>query len=122
MDIVIKVLPTVLLVAFSQVLIKWRSEYLVGQTAQLPGAIQKYVFYFSDPYVIAAYLCGLIGSFAWLFTVSKLPLGQAFPVYQGLTFVLVLAASAWLFGEALTLPKVLGALLIVAGIAIGSQQ
>lgn len=122
MNVIIKVLPTVFLVALSQILIKWRSEYLVQSSAGLDSSFQKYFLYFTDPYVISAYVCGLVGSFAWLFTVSRLPLGQAFPIYQGLTFVLVLIASGYLLGEPITVYKIIGAVLIIAGIAIGSQQ
>jgi multidrug transporter EmrE-like cation transporter len=53
--------------------------------------------------------------------VSRLPLAQAFPIYQGLTFVCVVAASAFMLNEPMNMPKLLGAALILVGVAIGAQ-
>ncbi|MCP3726165.1 hypothetical protein M3I53_24050 [Paraburkholderia sp. CNPSo 3272] len=121
MEVVVRVLPTVLLVAYSQVIVKWRIENL----GRLPGAeytgVLKYVSYFLDPFILSAYVAGLVGSLAWLSTVSKLPLAQAFPIYQGLTFLMVVASSAALLDEPMNTPKLLGAALILVGVAVGAQ-
>jgi multidrug transporter EmrE-like cation transporter len=118
MGIILRVLPTVLLVAYSQLIVKWR-------VTNLPGShhtgLLKYLDYLLDPFILSAYLAGLIGSLVWLNAVAKLPLAQAFPIYQGLTFLVVVAGSAILLGEPMNSPKLLGAALILAGVAIGAQ-
>jgi multidrug transporter EmrE-like cation transporter len=121
MRIFLAVLPTVLLVVYSQVIVKWR----VGTLSDAIGAghpgMYKYIMYLFDPFILSAYVAGLIGSFAWLFTVSKLPLALAFPVYQGLTFLLVVIASAIILNEPMTSPKIIGICMILGGVIVGTR-
>ena len=51
---------------------------------------------------------------------TKFELSYAYP-FTSVGFVLVLILSAVFFHEAITIPKVIGMVLIVAGIIIGSQ-
>jgi multidrug transporter EmrE-like cation transporter len=121
MSILIRVLPIVPLVVYSQLIIKYRVSNPNVQLAIAHDGVSKYIAYIFDPYILSAYIAGLAGSLIWLFTVTKLPLAQAFPIYQGLTFLFVVLGSATLLGEPLNFAKVLGAALIVAGVTIGSQ-
>lgn len=75
--------------------------------------------FLSDPAIISAYGAALIGSFAWLYVVTKLPLTIAFPIYIGVTFALVLLGGWFFLGEALSSTKVIAILLIFAGIVLG---
>lgn len=121
MDAIFRILPTVVLVAYSQVIVKWRIEQLNSTHSLPPEGLLRYVAYLMDPFVLSAYVAALLGSFAWLYAVSKLPLAQAFPIYQGLTFLCVIAASALFLDEPLNSPKVIGAVLILVGVAVGAQ-
>lgn len=118
MGIILRILPTVFLVAYSQVIVKWRVT--VMPSSHHTGLL-RYVDYLLDPFILSAYVAGLIGSLVWLGAIAKLPLAQAFPIYQGLTFLVVVAGSAVLLNEPMNLPKVLGAAFIVVGVAIGAQ-
>ena len=51
---------------------------------------------------------------------TKFELSYAYP-FMSLAFVLVLVLSAVLFHEPLTVPKILGVLLIIIGIVVGSR-
>jgi multidrug transporter EmrE-like cation transporter len=51
---------------------------------------------------------------------TKLDLSHAYP-FMSLSFALVALASAWVFPEPLTGPKIAGVVLICLGVAIGSQ-
>lgn len=121
MDVILRIIPTVALVAYSQVIVKWRIENLKAVGAVMPEGIMRYVSYLLDPFILSAYIAGLLGSFAWLYAVSKLPLAQAFPIYQGLTFLCVIVASTFWLDEPMNGPKLLGASLILAGVVIGAQ-
>jgi multidrug transporter EmrE-like cation transporter len=121
MGVVLRVLPAVFLVAYSQVVVKWRIEQLGAPPgSHLAGGL-RYVAYLLDPFILSAYVAGFASSFVWLFAITKLPLAQAFPIYQGLTFVAVIASSALLLGEPMSTPKLLGAALIVTGVTIGAH-
>lgn len=71
---------------------------------------------FGAPWVYGAVI-GYLGSFfTWMSLLKHAPIGPAFAASH-LEVVSVLLLSAWLFGDALTAPRVAGAALIVAGIA-----
>ncbi|MFM0029594.1 hypothetical protein PQR70_25455 [Paraburkholderia madseniana] len=121
MRIFLSVLPTVLLVAYSQIIVKWRVVSLQVAADRYGSGIHKYIFYLFDPFVISAYVAGLVGSFAWLFAISKLPLALAFPIYQGLTFAVVVMASTLVLGEPMSSSKIIGICMILGGVIVGAR-
>jgi drug/metabolite transporter (DMT)-like permease len=70
---------------------------------------------FAQPWVYGA-VAGYIGAFfTWMTLLRPAPIGPAFAASH-LEVVSVTLLSAWLLHEPLTLPRVLGAVTIVAGI------
>lgn len=112
------ILPVALLVAYSQIMVKWRAATL-PVPATLTG---KLATMFADPLILSAYGAALAASVAWLFVVTKLPLTIAFPVYIGVTFVMVVIGGHMLLGEPLPLAKITAVALILAGIALGMSS
>lgn len=112
--------PTVLLVVYSQIVIKWR----IAALGVLPaGDWEKFVFLIRalfDPYVASGFIAAFVGSLTWLAALTKIPLNVGFPAYYGMTFVLVLLGSAWALGEQVTSTKIIGAVLIMVGVLVGS--
>ena len=112
---------TVVLVVYSQLVMKWQ----VGLAGDLPiGIIDKVLFLLQilfRPWVISGFAGAFLASLSWMAAMSKFPLSYAYP-FMSLAFVLVLAFSSLFFQESVTLPKVIGMALIVAGIIIGSQK
>jgi drug/metabolite transporter (DMT)-like permease len=70
---------------------------------------------FGKPWIYGAVI-GYIGAFfTWMSLLKHAPIGPAFAASH-LEVVSVMLLSVWLFDEHLTLPRVLGAVAIVAGI------
>ena len=111
---------TVLLSVYGQLIIKWQT----GKAGAFPTETGDRIRYLADflttPWVISSLLAAVLAAFAWIAALSHLELSRAYP-FVSASFVLVLVLSALVFGEALTVAKVAGALLIVAGLVIGSQ-
>ena len=123
MKILFSTFPVALLVAYSQIIVKWRMNNRGGLGVPDPdGWLGRLMVYIFDPYIISAYAAALLGSFAWLFVIARLPLAVAFPIYQGLIFLMVVVGSATLLGEAMTPTKLLAISLILAGVVLGVQQ
>jgi len=59
----------------------------------------------------------LLAGVCWMAAMTKLELSFAYP-FMSLSFVLVFIFSALIFHESITTPKVLGMLLIIAGIVV----
>ncbi|MDT4291151.1 hypothetical protein RO575_16410 [Methylomonas sp. MO1] len=121
MRLLLYVLPVAFLVAYSQLVVKWRAQ-LGGVVSLDKDFIHKLVGYFSDGYILSAYATALLGSFLWLVVVSRIPLSIGFPVYIGVTFLMVMVGS-WLFlGEPVSVIRMAAATLILAGIVLGATE
>ncbi|EGR0441123.1 multidrug efflux SMR transporter [Vibrio cholerae] len=78
----------------------------------------KYSEGFSKPLASVATLSALVISFVLLgIALRTLPLGVAYGIWVGIGAVGTALAAAFLFGETLTLIKLISLFLIVAGIA-----
>lgn len=122
MKILLSIFPIALLVAYSQIIVKWRTLRLGTSASDSMGLGARIFHYLSDPVLMSAYIAALLASIIWLFVVAKLPLAIAFPVYIGVTFILVFAGS-WIFlSESISPMRFLAALLILSGIALGVRN
>ena len=122
MRVLIFVLPIALLVAYSQIVVKWRT--LGSDTADMQNLhfFARMLKYLLDPVILSAYVAALLASFVWLYVITKLPLVVAFPVYIGVTFVLVIIGG-WLFlSESMNVMRLASVLLILTGIIIGVKN
>jgi multidrug transporter EmrE-like cation transporter len=121
MKLLIYVIPVAFLVAYSQLVVKWRSLF-GGEISLDKDFPSKLVGYFSDWYILSAYSAALLGSFLWLVVVSRIPLSIGFPIYIGVTFLMVIIGS-WLFlGESLSTARLAAAGLILSGIVLGGMK
>lgn len=121
MKLVLTMLPTIALVVYGQLIIKWRVGHLaraLPESGEVGGRLWNYL---TDPFMVSAYLAALGGSIAWVFVVERYDLSIAFPIYVGLTIALVAISGSLLFGETLTWQRVFSIALILAGVVIGSR-
>lgn len=111
---------TILLTVYGQIVIKWQ----VMGAGPLPEAAGDKLLFIGrlllNPWIISALTAALVASFTWMAAMTKLDLSHAYP-FTSLAFVLVTFASAFVFHEPLTGPKLAGLALICLGIVIGSQ-
>lgn len=114
------VIFTVILTVYAQIVIKWQ----VTNAGDLPVNILNKLWFLIglllNPWVVSAFFGAFLGSLTWMAALTKLELSHAYP-FIGLTFVLVLFMSGFLFQESITLPKLIGVGLVVLGIVVGSQ-
>lgn len=122
MKILLSIFPIALLVAYSQIMVKWRTLQIGVSATDDTSLFGRMLHYLSDPLLLSAYATALLASFLWLLVVAKLPLVIAFPVYIGVTFVLVLAGG-WIFlSESISLTRLVSILLILVGITLGVRS
>lgn len=114
------VLGTVLFTVYGQIVVKWQ----VAKAGALPATLsEKVSFLFGlilNPWIMSGILAGFFALVCWLAAMTKFELSYAYP-FMSLAFVFVLILSAVLFHEPLTVAKILGVLLIIAGIIVGSR-
>jgi multidrug transporter EmrE-like cation transporter len=122
MRLILAILPTMLLVVYGQLIIKWRVGALADAAPPAAGSLGRLASYLADPYILSAYLAALASSITWMFVVESYPVSLAFPLHIGLTVVAVVVGGIYLFGEPITAPRIVAVCLILAGIAIGSRS
>jgi len=122
MRLILAILPTMLLVVYGQLVIKWRVAALSGLANPADGPLGRLVSYLGDPYILSAYVAALASSMTWMFVVESYPLSLAFPLHIGLTVMAVVVGGIYLFGEPITASRIVAVCLILAGIAIGSRS
>ena len=108
---------TVVFTVAGQFLIKWRVNEAGALPADLYGKLSFVWGLLLDPWIILGFGSAFGAALCWMLALTKLPLSQAYPFTAG-TFVLVVFGGAWLFSEPLTMMKVIGVGLIVAGVVV----
>lgn len=122
MKLLLALLPTVVLVVCGQLVTKWRVAYLLDPIQNSSGMIDRLFVYLKDPYILSSYVAALVASVAWMFVIERYALSLAFPLYIGITVLSVVVGGVFLFGEEMTTVRAIAVLLIVIGVAIGSQS
>jgi multidrug transporter EmrE-like cation transporter len=108
---------TVVLTVFGQLVLKWQVS-LVGPLPEgIPGKALFLAHIMIRPWVLVGLGSAFGAALFWMLALKKMPLSTAYP-FTAAGFVLILGFSVVLFGESLTLPKIAGTLLIVAGIVV----
>jgi multidrug transporter EmrE-like cation transporter len=111
---------TVLLTVYGQLIVKWRVLQAGPLPADLTGKAGFLAGLLFDPWVMSSMFAALLAALSWMAAMTKLELSYAYP-FMSLAFVLVLILSAVIFHEAVTVPKVLGMVLVIAGLTVASQ-
>lgn len=122
MKILLLTFPVALLVAYSQVVVKWRMLNIGAIDMQNMPLMERMFKYLSDPVILSAYGAAFLSSLVWLYIITKLPLVLAFPVYIGITFVLVIVGGWYFLAETITLIRLASVTLILAGIILGVKS
>jgi drug/metabolite transporter (DMT)-like permease len=116
----IYIILTILLTAYGQLVLKWR----MNSMGELPAAFtDKFIFLVKaifDPYIFSSFFAAFIASLTWMAALSKFDLSFAYP-FMSMAFIVVLVASYFLLHEPINLYKIVGMLLIVAGLVIASR-
>ena len=111
---------TILLTVYGQLVIKWQ-VLKAGTFPEVAGEkLWFLVHLLLNPWVISAYLAALLASVTWMAAMTKLQLSHAYP-FMSLAFVFVLIFSGLFFHEPITQPKIIGVVLVIIGLAIGSR-
>jgi multidrug transporter EmrE-like cation transporter len=114
------VLGSVLFTVYGQIIVKWQ----VAKAGALPAALSERIPFLLglifNPWILSGILAGFFALVCWLAAMTKFELSYAYP-FMSLAFVFVLILSALLFHEPLSVAKVMGVLLIIAGIIVGSR-
>ena len=107
---------TITFTVIGQLLIKWQ----MGSLTMPEGTITKLnflIWQLLNPWIFCGFASAFIAALCWMAAMTKLPLSQAYP-FTSVALILVLAFSAFLFGEKLSFSTILGSAFIIAGLCV----
>ncbi len=111
------ILLTLFFTVYGQLVLKWQ----MGGVGPLPsGGFDKLVFLLSqflNPWILSGFVAAFLASLAWMAAMTRFEIGYAYP-FMSLAFVVVMLFGAVFLAEPLTLPKVGGTLLVIAGLVV----
>jgi len=111
---------TILLTVYGQLVLKWQAS-IVPVSPSEGSALAVYVVQmFLRPWVLSALVAAFLASACWIAAVSRFPLSRIYP-FMALNFVLVGLLAVPLFGESMSTSKIVGLLLVVAGLVVTSR-
>jgi len=108
---------TIAFTVYSQLVLRWQAARL----GHAPEAfLQKVAFVlplFLNPWVISALVATFLAGLSWMLAMTRFQLSYAFP-FASLSYVLIMFSAFALFGEPATGAKIIGTLLVVAGLVV----
>lgn len=116
----IYIIGTVFFTVYGQLIVKWQVSKAGNLPLDINGKISFFTHLLSNFWIISAFLAAFLASLSWMAAMTKFELSFAYP-FTSVSFVLVLVSSAVFFNEAISLSKVMGLVLIIFGIIVGSQ-
>ncbi|ALX50280.1 EamA family transporter [Lentibacillus amyloliquefaciens] len=115
------IFSTVIFTVYGQLVLKWQMD----QVGALPAGLwDKFLFLFQlllNPWILSGFASAFLAALSWMAAMTKFNISYAYP-FMSLSFLLVFVLSIFLFGDPVTMQKVLGLGLIIAGIVVTSQS
>jgi len=106
---------TLIFTVYGQIVLKWRLSQLA---IVLPsGLLDKTLYLLKlifDPFVFSGFASAFIASLFWMAAMTKFEITQAYP-FMSLAPALVFVIGIFFLGEAFTIGKVVGLVLIILG-------
>jgi drug/metabolite transporter (DMT)-like permease len=116
----IYVIGTIVFTVYGQVAIKWRVSIYGNLPEPLLAKILFLLKMLYDPVILSGFFAAFLAALCWMAAMTKFELSHAYP-FMALNFVLVLVLSGLFLNEPISSYKILGLIIIVVGIIVGSQ-
>lgn len=108
---------TLLFTVYGQLVLRWQ----MGGAGPLPeGHVEKLLFLlrqFANPWILSGFVSAFLASLAWMAAMTRFELGYAYP-FMSLAFVVVMLFGIAFLGEAPSLRKFAGTLLVMVGLVV----
>ena len=108
---------TLVFTVYGQLVLKWQ----MSDVGSLPeGNLSKLGFLllqFLNPWIMTGLASAFLASLAWMAAMTRLDLTYAYP-FMSLAFVIVMAFSVLFLNEPLSMQRILGTLMVVAGLIV----
>ncbi len=108
---------TILFTVYGQIVIKWQVNLAGSFPTDTSGKFWFFIQLLLNPWVISSLICAFLAALSWMAAMTKFQLGYAYQ-FMSITYIAIPILSFIFFQETITLPKMLGMSLIVAGLLV----
>ena len=115
------VLAAVVLTAAAQLLLKAGAEKLAPMSPSVSGAFSFAMRIAIEPHLLGGVACYFISMLLWIMALTRMEVSVAYPMLS-LGYVLTAIAAYFLFGEAVSVQRVLGIVIIIVGVVITARS
>jgi drug/metabolite transporter (DMT)-like permease len=96
--------------------------YRVGSIeGTIPEMLRSIAFAMRNPFILMGFISYFMSASSWLILLSRVELSYAYPMVS-LGYVFVVIASRFILGEAVTLSRLLGTIVICAGVILVARS
>lgn len=111
------ILLTLLFTVYGQLILKWQ----VGDVGPMPdGFLDKILFLLQqviNPWIISGFISAFLASLAWMAAMTRFDLNYAYP-FMSLAFIIVMVFSVLFLNEQLSIQRIFGTIMVVAGLIV----
>lgn len=111
------IVVTLFFTVYGQLVLKWQ----IGGAGPLPETGPEKVMFLLrqllNLWILSGFLSAFLASLAWMAAMTRFDLSYAYP-FMSLAFVIVMIFGALFLGEVVNLPKMLGTLMVIAGLVV----
>jgi multidrug transporter EmrE-like cation transporter len=86
------------------------------------GSMRDYLALFRQGAFLLGMLCYVFATLSWIKVLSSEPLNVAYPILASITFAMVVAMASFLFGEPVTVMRIIGLVFLIVGITLMAQS
>ncbi|SFE22187.1 EamA-like transporter family protein [Lentibacillus persicus] len=115
------IFSTVIFTVYGQLVLKWQMDQAGALPAGLWDKLMFLIQLLLNPWILSGFASAFLAALSWMAAMTKFNISYAYP-FMSLSFLLVFLLSVFLFGDPITVQKVVGLALIIAGIIVTSQS
>ncbi len=113
-------LPSIILVGFANVLLKWRIDHLSRVHISLYSKdALRFIF---DPYILTGALATAASVFWWLMIMAKVKVSVVYPIIQAGVIAMTILLSFAFLKERLSIGQCVGLAFLMTGVFITSKS
>ncbi|KKK95390.1 hypothetical protein LCGC14_2673290 [marine sediment metagenome] len=112
---ILAIFISIFLAVVGQLLLKVGMLRIGKFSFNISTLVHQYTRILLNPFVIAGLLVFFFSMLIWLYVLSRMELSFAYP-FVALNYVLILFGSYFLLKETITLPKMIGVVVIIIGV------
>jgi len=115
------ILASIAFTVYSQLIMRWQVSAAGDLPSDFLGKARFVGILLVNPWVLSGIFSTLLAGVSWMLAMTRFEVSYAYP-FVGLSFILVMVLSGLIFGESIGAYKIVGTILVVAGVIVAGLE